>query len=41
MEGIRQFDDEVFLILGTYLAWVGSYIGEIVDYRYKQLLKYH
>ena len=38
--GIKQFKDEVFQLLGVYLALVGTYIMESVEYRYKQLLKY-
>jgi hypothetical protein len=40
MDGFRQFKDEVFLALGIYLARIGSYISELVEYKYKQLLRY-
>lgn len=40
MDGLRQFADDVFITLGVYLARIGNYIMELVDYKYKQLLRY-
>jgi hypothetical protein len=38
--GLKQFKNEIFFLVGVYLAMIGSYIIEVVNYRYKQLLKY-
>jgi hypothetical protein len=38
--GLKQFKNEVFFAIGIYLALLGSYIMEVINHRYKQLLKY-